>query len=81
MSSSGIPSEQGDERMPELPRHPISTQARCLSDLPELVQHIVTIQWHADRGREDKDVILPQRSGLKPVGSLPLVVLAGRLHG
>jgi len=40
----------------------------------------VTIQERPDRGREDQAVILPQRSGLEPVRSLPLVVLAERLH-
>jgi len=41
----------------------------------------VTIQQRPDRGREDQAVILPQRSSLKPVRSLALVMLAQRLHG
>jgi len=38
-----------DERVPQLPRHPVGTQASCLGDLPELAQHVATIQWRPDR--------------------------------
>jgi hypothetical protein len=76
-----VGAEQGHERVPQFPRHPVGTEARCLSDLPELPQHVVTIEWPADRCREDQAVILPQRSGFEPVSSLTLVVLAERLHG
>jgi hypothetical protein len=41
----------------------------------------VTIERRADRRREDQAVIVPQRSGLEPVGSLALAVLAKRLPG
>jgi hypothetical protein len=59
----------------------LSNEASFLSDFPEFAQHVVTIQWRADQGREDRAVIMPQRSSLKTVCSLALVVLAKRLHG
>ena len=40
-----VGAEERNERVPELPRHPVGTQASCLRDLPELAQHVVTIEW------------------------------------
>jgi hypothetical protein len=41
----------------------------------------MTIERRADRRGEDEAMILPQRSGLEPVGSLKRVVLTERLYG
>jgi hypothetical protein len=50
-----------------LPRHSVGTEACCLSDLPELAEHVVTIKGHPDSRSEDKAMILPERSGQQPV--------------
>ena len=79
MSSSGIPSELSSDT--NVCRSSRGNQAGSLSDLPEVAQDVVTIQWRADRRREDQAVILPQRSGLKPVSSLKLVVTPETVKG
>jgi hypothetical protein len=65
--------------MPEFSRRQAGSQARRLRDLPELAQHVVTVEWHPDRRCEDQAVLLPEHSGLQPVGSLKLVMLRAYL--
>jgi hypothetical protein len=76
-----VGAEQRDERVPQFPWHPAGAQAGRLGDLPELAQHVVTIQRRPDRRREDQAAILPQRPSPQPVGGLTTVVLQQRLHG
>src|SRR5436190_23980435 len=66
--------------MPHLPRRPVLTQPRRLSDLPELAAHVITIKLRADGRSKDQAVILPERTGYQAVGCLMLAVLAERVR-
>lgn len=64
--------------MPHLPRHPVGSQTRCLGDLPELAEYVVTIKWRADGRSEDETVIFPENASQQPVLGLAVELLTER---
>jgi hypothetical protein len=53
LHGNAVRGQDRHEGVSHLPRHPVLAEACHLGDQAECADHVVRLQWRADRGRED----------------------------